>query len=80
MRFGQMQLFPSRARSIDGQQQESDRVDKDGAMSGAPPTAPAVVKQHTFEAPQLGALSGDAGYEPVPRSETSACASSCDHV
>jgi hypothetical protein len=58
-----MQLFPSRARSIDGQQQESDRVDKDGAMSGAPPTAPAVVKQHTFEAPQLGALSGDAGYE-----------------
>jgi hypothetical protein len=63
MRFGQMQLFPSRARSIDGQQQESDRVDKDGAMSGAPPMAPAVVKQHTFEAPQLGALSGDAGYE-----------------
>ena len=56
-----MQLFPSRARSIDGQQQESDRVDKDGAMSGAPPTAPAVVKQHTFEAPQLGALY--AGYE-----------------
>ena len=76
-----MQLFPSRARSIDGQQQESDRVDKDGAMSGAPPMAPAVVKQHTFEAPQLGALSGDAGYEygaeadalpPVPRSESAA--------
>ena len=57
-------------RSVDGQQQESDRVDSDGAMFGAPPTAPAVVKQHTFEAPQLGALSGDAGPYPA-RSETS---------
>jgi hypothetical protein len=66
---------------VDGQQQESDRVDSDGAMFGAPPTAPLVVEKHTFDAPQLGALSGDAGYEygaeadalpPAPRSESAA--------
>ena len=35
----------------------------DGAMSGAPPTPPALVPQQTFVAPRLGAPSGEAGYE-----------------
>jgi hypothetical protein len=32
-------------------------------MFGAPPTPPALVPQQTFVAPQLGAPSGEAGYE-----------------
>ena len=46
------------------------------ALSGAPPTTPpALVPQQTFVAPQLGAPSGEAGYNalpPVPGRESAA--------
>jgi hypothetical protein len=45
------------------------------AMSGAPPTPPALVPQQTIVAPQLGAPSGEAGYNalpPVPGRESAA--------
>jgi hypothetical protein len=45
------------------------------ALSGAPPTPPALVPPQTIVAPQLGAPSGEAGYNalpPVPGRESAA--------
>ena len=64
MRMATLRELPQAARDADG-----NAFDEDTELRRRL-AAPAVVPQHTFEAPKLGALSGEVGYEHGAEAET----------
>ena len=64
MRMATLRELPQAARDADG-----NAFDEDTELRRRL-AAPAVFPQHTFEAPKLGALSGEVGYEHGAEAET----------